>query len=549
MEEGDDFNEKQRKSERKVTRRIHSRNGSHGKESPKIYELKNSSLTLHHTRKKQQPSHIISEPAIKKGPYLEDSQSSIKVFNLIASPHGSDIPKIDDRTKDSPSKSLSLPATLSLSSSEVSSLLELQMNAQNTHSQKKERRRKFSRSESFQLVPTSYINRFRSSLERNWRIIFSFDGGGIRGLISAYILSEIERVAFSSTNSKNKEKDLSKEFNPLGIDLSTGTSVGSIIASGVSIGMRAEDILKNMIEGGPVIFSNQQENGWISRLFYASKFNETGLKKLLKKTFGNKTLKEVDIPLLITAHDLSSGTPGDFNSEEAKTNPSRNYKIREATAASAAAAPILPYAFATNEKGVKRLFADGGISGVNNPVMEAVRESLNRYPNDRIFLLSIGTGSLPARKYEDVLKEKGSIEALMADIQSGFNALPVRADHQARDIVRALGGSYFRLNPILQKGEESMDNTSEKNLQSLNRIAQSFIDKKSEKIQKIVQEIQKINREKEKQNKFKISERRPSLDSDSSSPSTPREFYSADYLLTPEDSPRSEKSDASDKEF
>ena len=71
--------------------------------------------------------------------------------------------------------------------------------------------------------------------------ILAIDGGGIRGTFSAAFLA-------------NLEKDLE---HPIGryFDLISGTSTGGIIAIGLALGMRAEEILKLYEEKGTRIFA------------------------------------------------------------------------------------------------------------------------------------------------------------------------------------------------------------------------------------------------------------------------------------------------------
>lgn len=64
--------------------------------------------------------------------------------------------------------------------------------------------------------------------------ILSIDGGGIRGIIPAKILSLIEE----KLNQEGKENQICDYF-----DLICGTSTGGIIAIGLALGMRASDIL------------------------------------------------------------------------------------------------------------------------------------------------------------------------------------------------------------------------------------------------------------------------------------------------------------------
>jgi uncharacterized protein len=71
-------------------------------------------------------------------------------------------------------------------------------------------------------------------------VIISIDGGGIRGLVPAYLLERIE-------------KEVGKPISDF-VDLLAGTSTGGIISVGLSAGMPAADMVKVYAEDGKKIF-------------------------------------------------------------------------------------------------------------------------------------------------------------------------------------------------------------------------------------------------------------------------------------------------------
>ena len=75
--------------------------------------------------------------------------------------------------------------------------------------------------------------------------ILSIDGGGIRGLIPAKVLAELER----ELKVKNPDKPLYEYF-----DLICGTSTGAILAIAISLGIPAKDLAKFYKEHAQTIF-------------------------------------------------------------------------------------------------------------------------------------------------------------------------------------------------------------------------------------------------------------------------------------------------------
>ena len=69
--------------------------------------------------------------------------------------------------------------------------------------------------------------------------ILSLDGGGIRGIISAVILKEVENQLEKYCEEKNlPEIGLHDYF-----DLVAGTSTGSLIAAGIAVKKEADDLI------------------------------------------------------------------------------------------------------------------------------------------------------------------------------------------------------------------------------------------------------------------------------------------------------------------
>ncbi|WP_298217943.1 CBASS cGAMP-activated phospholipase [Halothiobacillus sp.] len=81
------------------------------------------------------------------------------------------------------------------------------------------------------------------------RRILTIDGGGLKGIVPAAFLAELE---------KQVERPLHEYF-----DLIVGTSTGGIIAAGIACGMRAEEIVDIYKKSGPRIFPT---GNWFTRL-------------------------------------------------------------------------------------------------------------------------------------------------------------------------------------------------------------------------------------------------------------------------------------------
>lgn len=107
--------------------------------------------------------------------------------------------------------------------------------------------------------------------DKNFRIL-SIDGGGIRGVVPAHILSKISSQW---------------DFNPVEyFDLIAGTSTGSIIAAGIACKIPPDRIIQLYKENGERIF--KRSRSWIPgplKPLVRSTYDNNELKRLLKEVF------------------------------------------------------------------------------------------------------------------------------------------------------------------------------------------------------------------------------------------------------------------------
>jgi patatin-like phospholipase/acyl hydrolase len=108
---------------------------------------------------------------------------------------------------------------------------------------------------------------------RKFRIL-ALDGGGIRGLVTARILQELETQIGQPLNQY--------------FDLIAGTSTGSILAAGLVMGMAPSKLIEIYQERGREIFPDRiwdwpRKNllSWV----YGAKYSNQGLKKVLQEEF------------------------------------------------------------------------------------------------------------------------------------------------------------------------------------------------------------------------------------------------------------------------
>jgi len=218
------------------------------------------------------------------------------------------------------------------------------------------------------------------------KYILSVDGGGIRGIIPALILAEIEKRA---------RKPISQIF-----DLMAGTSTGGIVVAGLckkddqgDPQYSANDLVELYREYGSYIFKSSFFRQSILSWFNCAQYPHKNIESILEEYFGDDTLQNTLSNLLITSYDIHNNYPFFFKSWKEDKN---FIKLKDALRATTAA----PTYFAPKYlevKQEKRVLVDGGVFA-NNPAACAYANSKKLFPNEEIVLVSIGTGIANPRK-------------------------------------------------------------------------------------------------------------------------------------------------------
>src|SRR3954451_6285861 len=213
--------------------------------------------------------------------------------------------------------------------------------------------------------------------------VLSIDGGGIRGLIPALVLAEIER----RTGRRTAEM----------FDLIAGTSTGAILATALARPgedgqpmYSAEDLSQIYLSEGPKIFDQSLLKKFTSvGGLIDEKYDDKGLNAALEAYLGDARLKEVLADVLVTAYDIHDRFAFFFRSSRARTDDTYDFSLAEAARASSAAPTYFEPIEVTDAAGARTYpLIDGGVYAIN-PAMCAYAE----VAADLEVLASLGTGS------------------------------------------------------------------------------------------------------------------------------------------------------------
>lgn len=211
--------------------------------------------------------------------------------------------------------------------------------------------------------------------------ILSLSGGGFLGLYTAAVLAELE---------ERSGRRLNECF-----DLFAGTSIGGIIALGLSAGRSAANIRDAFVERGPKIFPYSlpsTKTAWFHRFVQnvpAPLYGATALRETIEQIVGTDTrMSDLVRPSVVPSVNLTKGGPKVF-----KTGHHERFvldwplKVSDVALATSAA----PTYFPAHRIG-EELFADGGMFA-NSPDMIALHEAemFLGVRRDDIRVLSVGT--------------------------------------------------------------------------------------------------------------------------------------------------------------
>lgn len=351
--------------------------------------------------------------------------------------------------------------------------------------------------------------------------ILSVDGGGIRGLIPALVLAELEARL---QREAGEEARISDYFHLL-----AGTSTGGLIALSLTAPdpdrrgrplVRAGDLAKFYVEDGPAIF---RRSPW-QRLrtldgFAGPKHSLEPLRRAVEGRLGEGDLASALREVIVVGYDMTGREPYFFKrwrarepeeSEESERPPPerRNVPIADAALATSAA----PTYFPSHELGGAAI-VDGGVFAAN-PVIAAITEALKRTEDpaqlevDDLMVVSLGTGVHEEGFDQDavsgwgrlgwILPKRGEPPILSAVLDGASDG----ADHWAHMLLNHSSGTpapepaeigrgnrYFRLQVRLEEPIALDDASEDALLRRLPAAAAELIERRGTELDEITERL------------------------------------------------------------
>jgi predicted acylesterase/phospholipase RssA len=317
--------------------------------------------------------------------------------------------------------------------------------------------------------------------------ILSIDGGGIRGIIPAMLLAEIE---------KRTERPVARLF-----DLIAGTSTGGILALGLSIPknppapLYAASQLLEMFEreGGRIFSSRLIHKAAACGNLRRPKYPVTGIEQVLLEYFGNSRLSDAATDVLIASYEIERSFPFFFRSAIARERSDYDFPAREvARATSAAPTYFEPMKLSTGTFTDHYTLIDGGVFA-NNPAACALVEARTTQPDTSDFLVvSLGTGELTCCLPYQQAKNWGAIRWALPVLETVFDGVSRTVDYQLRQLLPGASAQckrYYRFQTTLDDHNHRLDNASPENITALKALAYNLVERESANLEELCRKL------------------------------------------------------------
>ena len=313
--------------------------------------------------------------------------------------------------------------------------------------------------------------------------ILSIDGGGMKGIVSALVLIELEDILKKYTGANTVY--LVDYF-----DLIAGTSTGSILAALLLCPndcnrpkYTASDALNLYLTKGKTMFQTiplhklRTLGGLIG-----PKYKNKALVAELNSYFGSVKTAELLKPCLLTSYNMTTRDSLFFNSLSSLKSEDRNFNLADAVLASTAAPTFFPPSCIKAYNSCEDCLVDGGVFA-NNPslcaLIEALKLERTKNINDTM-VLSIGN-VYSAKSYDyNKVKHWGAINWAFPLLDVLMDASEQTVDYQLNKLYSTLGVSnqYLRVVANVNENVPSMDDTSQKAIDRLLEIGNELVKKK-----------------------------------------------------------------------
>jgi predicted acylesterase/phospholipase RssA len=338
--------------------------------------------------------------------------------------------------------------------------------------------------------------------------VLAIDGGGIRGIIPAAVLADLER--------RLAPRAIADVF-----DLIVGTSTGGILALGLTVPQNgrprhsAERLLALYETEAETIFPGGGPTDLGEKLFGTrdpwklmlrdpldllirkskrekaaggAKYFVTGLEDVLSRYLGEAPLASAVADVVVTSYDMAYGEPVLFSSRPRDDFVTDVPMTVAARATSAGPTFFKPQPLSDGER--QRMLVDGGVY-VNNPSLLGylLGGQAAKAAERPLLLVSLGTGRRPPRGPLTPVEMNDSFStaaALMSAVASGGGAM---GDALLSGLADGDAFRYWRVQTTIGTCSFTMDDSSPENVACLGARARELVTEQAAAIEAIASAV------------------------------------------------------------
>jgi patatin-like phospholipase/acyl hydrolase len=311
--------------------------------------------------------------------------------------------------------------------------------------------------------------------------ILSIDGGGIRGIIPALVLAEIE---------KRCGRPAAQLF-----DVIAGTSTGGILACALACpdadGHPRHDaahLLDLYLEDGPKIFHRSLVKRITSVDGYVDeRYDNSALRASLEEHLGEARLKDALCEVFVTAYELRLRQAFFFRSRRAVDADQYDFAMTDVALATSSAPTYFEPVDVVNAAGETYSLIDGGVFATN-PAMCAYADYRPAAAHREVVLVSLGTGTQTSAHGIDpeAARGWGKIGWVRPLIDVIFDGV---SDTVEYELGQLLDIHYLRLQTPLKHANEALDDASQANLENLRRDADELVSSKAQELDALCERL------------------------------------------------------------
>lgn len=336
--------------------------------------------------------------------------------------------------------------------------------------------------------------------------ILSIDGGGVRGIIPAIVIAEIE---------KQLGMPITKVFHGF-----VGTSAGGILTLALNKPAPKTDpqLPSQTFSASQVVELTEEmiktvfpKKAGIAKILTSQSFHSAKpIEEFLLKKFGDTALRDSIRPVCISTFEIITENNVMLCTPMGIHNVQNDLSMRTVARATSAA----PFYFPTLQVKINNtplLLTDGGV-GANNPALHALTEMRKIYGDKKQYnIVALGTGIAKSGFQIENLTKGSGLKMLKPTIAGLFKAQDDITNDLMKELSRGEGFKYTRLQTFLTPEGNVLDDSSPKTIALLKEAGQKII--QGPQFKKMMEDLKKELSEEQISNPVPPQQNKPVLSS------------------------------------